>query len=863
MATQPTQNPVPSESPRDLKFNAGKIDEFVTSTQDSYTDRSGRKHLTISGIEAKANETIVDIQNRGDDLIEKSQMELTNALMSIGYVPVDSFEAGANLTLRNQILHLLSSGDYFRWDGSLPKNVPSSSTPETSGGIGAGKWVSVGDASLRNELSRGQFKIEGATSAYYVPGLVMNTTTDNRNAAYAFNGKIYIPGNVTIRCNLLPTDDVRKFTGMGKVLTKDVFGNEQVFDVGLATNGPSETPRMRLNSAAFRKSTVSVGIIGDSITDGLNTIGYVANPYDSTTNNLSSTNYDHMSNGGANSWFRWFVETLGLAHFGLVNKFNNIKGYNAAHVGAGFIDGWAYRNLDYGFFQNAAYEKKMPNIVMVSMGENDAIQTFTQAALIDLYDAFIRKCWGYGATVAVVGIPMGHIGRMEVERSVKASLHDKYQLVEYLDLSKAIDDSMNNLGVGGNGGDALSLRNSAWDVTHPAQATHYRMGGYGAYLFSPQRFIEAKPDTKFLPVTHDKFIVETSTGESGSATSATSNPESIPGSTDNDTNSMIAKYAWWPYSSLNKALYMRFMIWCDSDQSVDLSTFYITPSIYPSGTTKSIFCRLSHQVRSDAATDPSCIASIGTEIEPVTGTAGYDYRTCHIARLKRGLNIFEVIHANAATYAALPMLYFNSAHALGFSREMAGITGFSSGSIMSLDGQAPSITYPAALTIAGRSYQDEAPDYYQCGKGGVVQIATFDLVSPLSNFSVVMRYKPSRSQYVIVDFTGSAGAYLARTQIKGPNGLATQTTQISDAQYNYANGGGKFTVISKIDSTTVVFEDIAAIPSYVTIPGGLTGGTMAARRSNSNTATAFRCVSAAMHFTSGVSASSNLLQTPV
>lgn len=31
MATTPTNLPVPSESPRDLKFNAGKIDEFVTS----------------------------------------------------------------------------------------------------------------------------------------------------------------------------------------------------------------------------------------------------------------------------------------------------------------------------------------------------------------------------------------------------------------------------------------------------------------------------------------------------------------------------------------------------------------------------------------------------------------------------------------------------------------------------------------------------------------------------------------------------------------------------------------------------------------------------------------------------------------
>lgn len=44
MATTLTNKPVPSESPIDLKFNAGKIDEFVTSMGWTYTDRFGVKH---------------------------------------------------------------------------------------------------------------------------------------------------------------------------------------------------------------------------------------------------------------------------------------------------------------------------------------------------------------------------------------------------------------------------------------------------------------------------------------------------------------------------------------------------------------------------------------------------------------------------------------------------------------------------------------------------------------------------------------------------------------------------------------------------------------------------------------------------
>ncbi|MCU2485603.1 hypothetical protein N8Q55_25170 [Enterobacter hormaechei subsp. steigerwaltii] len=51
MATTPTNLPVPSESPRDLKFNAGKIDEFVTSMGWTYTDRFGNQHYTVEGID--------------------------------------------------------------------------------------------------------------------------------------------------------------------------------------------------------------------------------------------------------------------------------------------------------------------------------------------------------------------------------------------------------------------------------------------------------------------------------------------------------------------------------------------------------------------------------------------------------------------------------------------------------------------------------------------------------------------------------------------------------------------------------------------------------------------------------------------
>lgn len=71
-----------------------------------------------------------------------------------GYITRQSFEKGFNLTVWNEVLLWEEEGEYYRWDGTLPKNVPAGSTPESSGGIGLGAWVSVGDSSLRGDLAK-------------------------------------------------------------------------------------------------------------------------------------------------------------------------------------------------------------------------------------------------------------------------------------------------------------------------------------------------------------------------------------------------------------------------------------------------------------------------------------------------------------------------------------------------------------------------------------------------------------------------------------------------------------------------------------------------------------------------------------
>lgn len=134
MATQPTNLSVPSESPRDLKFNAGKIDEFVTSLALQYIDRFGNAHYTLEGLK---------------------QLVLQQ-IYNLGWNTVGTFQDGAIISAAGDIIQDESTGVWYRWDdlSTLPKSVPAGSTPDSTGGVGEGKWLAV-DVSdiLRKQLA--------------------------------------------------------------------------------------------------------------------------------------------------------------------------------------------------------------------------------------------------------------------------------------------------------------------------------------------------------------------------------------------------------------------------------------------------------------------------------------------------------------------------------------------------------------------------------------------------------------------------------------------------------------------------------------------------------------------------------------
>ncbi|WP_186372761.1 tail fiber/spike domain-containing protein [Yersinia aleksiciae] len=266
MATTPTQLPVPSESPRDLKFNAGKIDEFVTSMQREYEDRFGNKHYTIEGLRWIAQQ----------------------AIAKFGYINVDSFEDGATLTLPNEILRWESNGEYYRWDGVLPKVVASGSSPETTGGIGVGAWLLIPmgatdfdsvDVVETSNIPTGVTYI--SVDGYYSAGDGGAANYKKVDSEPTHPGKIQSADGawwefVGIEINLYQTgcrgDSTSGVTGSG---TDDTLSFMKARDVALALGIPviipalPKTKAFRLTAMISHSDTVSYIGSGAHVTSGL------------------------------------------------------------------------------------------------------------------------------------------------------------------------------------------------------------------------------------------------------------------------------------------------------------------------------------------------------------------------------------------------------------------------------------------------------------------------------------------------------------------------------------------------------------------------------------------------------------------
>lgn len=147
MATTPTNKPIPSEDPRDLKFNAGKIDEEVNGSSDYYIDRFGAQRLTNTGR-----------NNQFQDSQTQREYDFQQFLLNSGYQFLGDYENGPyTIDARNQIIRY--QNEFWRLNASTMPPYTTTGINVTSWAIDVTHLVSVGDAALRTELA----SINGAT----------------------------------------------------------------------------------------------------------------------------------------------------------------------------------------------------------------------------------------------------------------------------------------------------------------------------------------------------------------------------------------------------------------------------------------------------------------------------------------------------------------------------------------------------------------------------------------------------------------------------------------------------------------------------------------------------------------------------
>lgn len=150
-------------------FDIVQINRVTSSTplvnfQDGSVLTAG--DLTTSEVQAihiaeEARDQTAEIaQSYSESAIQAAQeaqevLDKILAMQAAGYSPVGTFEDGAVVTLPNQTVRLGTgtSTTFWRWDGQLPKTVPEASTPDSTGGVGVGKWVDVTDMTLRAQLA--------------------------------------------------------------------------------------------------------------------------------------------------------------------------------------------------------------------------------------------------------------------------------------------------------------------------------------------------------------------------------------------------------------------------------------------------------------------------------------------------------------------------------------------------------------------------------------------------------------------------------------------------------------------------------------------------------------------------------------
>ncbi|MEI4241480.1 hypothetical protein V9724_03565, partial [Klebsiella pneumoniae] len=129
-----------------------------------------RRERVSGGLDGVANRPLKSLANRTRFLKEKA--DESSEIIAEKVSAAKTFAEGATLdSPREEILY----GAYrLVWTGEFPKTVPAASSPESTGGIGAGRWAYTSDAAIRREMGSDKPGMGAARSKLEQPGNVQN-----------------------------------------------------------------------------------------------------------------------------------------------------------------------------------------------------------------------------------------------------------------------------------------------------------------------------------------------------------------------------------------------------------------------------------------------------------------------------------------------------------------------------------------------------------------------------------------------------------------------------------------------------------------------------------------------------------------
>jgi hypothetical protein len=182
-----TGNPVGSTDARDLYDNAQNLDKFANGEDLEYPDRLGVPRKSLAGIRA----------------------EVTEALSRLGYQVLGDYAAG--LVVQNY-------GQVFRKDGEFYRAKAETALPYPLNGdwaVDAPKFVSVGDAVLRDDLSI--ISVRAYTGA--PDGVTSNQSgiEEAVAAAYASGAELYWPAGTYVSTANIPNFHDVRHIGSGEI----------------------------------------------------------------------------------------------------------------------------------------------------------------------------------------------------------------------------------------------------------------------------------------------------------------------------------------------------------------------------------------------------------------------------------------------------------------------------------------------------------------------------------------------------------------------------------------------------------------------------------------------------------------------